>query len=112
MSHYARIEDGVVLEVIVSSYDHVETLEGNWIRTSYNMVGGVHTRGLQPLRFNFAGVGYIYDSVRDAFYTPQPYTSWSLNENTCLWEAPVDMPTDGNIYDWDELSLTWLQYTP
>ena len=77
-------------------------------RTSYNTVGGVHQNGGTPFRKNYAGVGYIYDPVRDAFYAPQPFESWTLNEDTCLWEAPVAYPEDENSYLWDEETLNWI----
>ena len=77
-------------------------------RTSYNTAGGVHQNGGTPFRKNYAGVGYIYDPVRDAFYAPQPFESWTLNEDTCLWEAPVAYPEDENSYLWDEETLNWI----
>ena len=77
-------------------------------RTSYNTVGGVHQNGGTPFRKNYAGVGYIYDPVRDAFYAPQPFESWTLNEDTCIWEAPVAYPEDENSYLWDEETLNWI----
>ena len=77
-------------------------------RTSYNTVGGVHQNGGTPFRKNYAGVGYIYDPVRDAFYASQPFESWTLNEDTCLWEAPVAYPDDENSYLWDEETLNWI----
>ena len=78
-------------------------------RTSYNTVGGVHQNGGTPFRKNYAGVGYTYDPVRDAFYAPQPFESWTLNEESCLWEAPVAYPDDGNLYLWDEETLNWIE---
>jgi hypothetical protein len=77
-------------------------------RTSYNTVGGVHQNGGTPFRKNYAGLGYSYDPVRDAFYAPKPYESWILNEDTCIWEAPVAYPEDENLYLWDEESLKWI----
>ena len=77
-------------------------------RTSYNTIGGVHQLGGTPFRKNYAGVGYTYDPVRDAFYAPQPFESWTLNEDTCLWEAPVAYPEDENSYLWDEETLNWI----
>ena len=77
-------------------------------RTSYNTIGGVHQNGGTPFRKNYAGVGYTYDPVRDAFYAPQPFKSWTLNEDTCLWEAPVAYPEDENSYLWDEETLNWI----
>ena len=78
-------------------------------RTSYNTMGGVHQNGGTPFRKNYAGVGYTYDPVRNAFYSPQPFESWTLNEESCLWEAPVAYPDDGNLYLWDEETLNWIE---
>ena len=78
-----------------------------WIQTSYNTHGGIHKSGGTPLRKNHAGIGYTYDEDRDAFIPKKPYQSWVLNEDTCRWEAPVAMPTDGNRYKWNETNLTW-----
>lgn len=118
MAHFAEIdENGIVLRVLVVD-NAQETdgqnflastlgLGGTWIKTSYNTYGGVHSNGGTPLRKNYAGIGYTYDSVRDAFIPPKPYTSWILNEDSCLWEAPVAMPTDGAIYTWNEETTSW-----
>jgi len=76
-------------------------------RTSYNTIGGVHQNGKTPFRKNYAGIGYTYDPVRDAFYAPQPFESWTLNEDSCLWEAPVVYPDDGNSYIWNEEIINW-----
>ena len=76
-------------------------------RTSYNTIGGVHQNGGTPFRKNYAGVGYTYDPVRDAFYAPQPFGSWSLNEDTCLWQAPVVYPDDEKSYIWNEEIINW-----
>ena len=73
-----------------------------WKQTSYNTVGGIHNNGGTPFRKNYAGIGYTYDSQRDAFIPQKPYNSWVLNEQTCLWEAPVARPNDGNMYKWNE----------
>jgi hypothetical protein len=78
-----------------------------WKKTSYNTYGGVHSSGGIPLRKNFAGVGYTYDEDRDAFIPKKSFNSWVLNEQTCLWEAPVAKPNDENIYSWNESTLTW-----
>ncbi|MCP4326713.1 MAG: hypothetical protein GY787_33775 [Alteromonadales bacterium] len=77
-------------------------------RTSFNTIGGVHQNGGTPFRKNYAGVGMTYDPVRDAFYGPQPFESWTLNEDTCLWESPVAIPEDGNSYLWDEETKNWI----
>ena len=101
----------VVNEVLHDSngIDFLTKLTGYpvWKQTSYNTVGGVHNNGGTPLRKNHAGIGYTYDETRDAFIAPKPFNSWILNEDTCLWNAPVAYPTDGNIYKWNETNLTW-----
>ena len=79
-----------------------------WKQTSYNTIGGVHSLGGTPLRKNHAGIGMTYDEDRDAFIPKKPFNSWILNEQTCLWEAPVAYPTDGKIYNWDELTKNWI----
>jgi hypothetical protein len=115
MSHFAQIEDGVVTRVIVAEQDFIDTQDGEWVQTSYNTRGGKHydpTTGLEdsgtPLRKNYAGVGYTYDSTRNAFYTSQPFPSWTLDEDTCIWEAPVAYPTDNKAYKWDEDTTAWV----
>jgi hypothetical protein len=78
-----------------------------WKQTSYNTIGGVHTNGGIPLRKNHAGIGYTYDEDRDAFVPKKPYQSWLLNEQTCIWEAPVALPDTENRYTWNETTTTW-----
>ena len=111
MAHFAKVNGGIVEQVIVAEPEFfdtfVDTSAGEWIQTSYNTHGGQHPEG-RPLRKNFAGIGYTYDSERDAFIAPQPYPSWVLNEDTCLWGAPVAMPEDGQVYDWDEATTSWV----
>ena len=113
MAHFAKVENGVVTQVIVIEQDVLNS--GNWgdpaswIQTSYNTQGGVHTQGGNPLRKNFAGVGFAYDSGRDAFIPPKPYASWVLNETTCNWGAPTPMPTDGKRYMWRESTTSWVE---
>jgi len=113
MAHYAHITNGIVDQVIVIEADVLAT--GNWgnpsewVQTSYNTQGGVHTQGGSPLRKNFAGIGYTYDSDRDAFIPPKPFASWLLNETTCLWDAPTAMPTDGKQYQWRESDTSWVE---
>ena len=99
--------NGVEQEVI--GIDFLTKLTGYplWKQTSYNTHGGVHSSGGTPLRKNHAGIGFIYDENRDAFIPPKPFNSWILNENTCLWNAPVVKPQDDNIYTWNESTLTW-----
>lgn len=111
MSHFAKVENGTVTQVIVIEQDVLNLGHwgdpASWVQTSYNTHGGVHVNGGTPLRKNFAGIGYTYDSERDAFYAPQPFASWILDENTCVWQAPVERPTEGN-YVWDEETVAWL----
>jgi hypothetical protein len=109
MSHFAKIVDGFVTEVIVANQEFINTLGGTWVQTSYNTYGGVHKLGGAPLRKNFAGVGYAYDESLDAFIPPKLFPSWCLNETTGLWEAPIPMPDTGKIYLWDEESQTWAE---
>ena len=113
MAHFAHITNGVVDQVIVID---AETLAlghwgdvSEWVQTSYNTQGGVHTQGGTPLRKNYAGIGYTYDSERDAFIPPKPFASWLLNEDTCLWNAPIAMPTDGKMYTWNEETTSWVE---
>lgn len=111
MTHFARVQDGVVTEVIVIEQDMIDTgLWGppeEWIQTSYNTRGGAHQLGGTPLRKNFAGIGYSYDEALDAFIPPKPYDSWALNTDSCLWEPPVEYPKDGNVYNWNEQDQQW-----
>ena len=109
MAHFAKIENGLVMQVIVAEQDFIDTgvLGSGWIQTSYNTHGGVHANGGTPLRKNYAGIGFTYDRTRDAFIPPKPYASWTLNESTCLWDAPTPMPTDG-VYTWDESTTSWV----
>ena len=99
--------NGVEQEVI--GIDFLTKLTGYplWKQTSYNTVGGVHNNGGTPLRKNHAGIGYTYDENRDAFIPKKPFNSWILNEDTCLWNAPVAYPQDENKYTWNESTLTW-----
>jgi len=112
MSHYAKVLDGKVTQVIVAEADFfktfVDTSPGQWIQTSYNTIGNQHPEG-RPLRGNYAGIGYTYDATNDVFYAPQPYPSWTLNETTWLWEAPVAIPTEGGPYAWDEETKSWIE---
>ena len=113
MSHFAKVTDGIVTQVIVAEPEFFETFvdtsPGEWIQTSYNTQGGVHTAGGTPLRKNYAGVGFTYDRTRDAFIPPKPFASWLLNEDTCLWNAPVAMPEDGKRYTWNEATTAWVE---
>jgi hypothetical protein len=113
MAHFAKVNGGIVETVIVAEPEFFDTFvdssPGEWIQTSYNTSGGVHANGGTPLRKNYAGIGYAYDSVRDAFIPPSPYASWVLNEDTCLWDCPVAYPTDGSAYSWDEDNQQWVE---
>jgi hypothetical protein len=113
MSHFAKVENGVVTQVIVAEQSFIDTrLVGDpksWIQTSYNTYGGRHPEG-RPLRKNYAGIGYTYDSDRDAFIAPKPFNSWILNEDTCLWSAPTPMPDDGKTYVWNEETVSWDEF--
>lgn len=110
MSHFAKVENGIVTQVIVAEQDVIDSgIFGNgWIQTSYNTLGGQHPEN-RPLRKNFAGIGFSYDTSRDAFIPPKPFDSWVLNEQTCLWEAPTQMPMDGNKYQWSEATTSWVK---
>lgn len=124
MAHFAEIDsNNIVTRVLVvdnSQEDNGQDflantlgLGGTWLKTSYNTQGGVHTNGGTPFRKNYAGIGYTYDSARDAFIPPKPYNSWVLNEETCLWNAPTPMPVEeGKMYRWDEDTTSWIEITP
>ena len=113
MSHFAKIENGIVIQVIVVEQDVLDTgLFGDptsWVQTSYTPSGGAHRLGGTPLRKNYAGIGYTYDSGRDAFIAPKPFESWVLDEATCYWTAPTPMPSDGKDYKWDEATTSWVE---
>jgi hypothetical protein len=118
--HLAEIKDGKVVRVIVCNDINwaKETLGGEWVQTSYNTRGGVHYEPnsdtpskdqKKALRGNYAGIGFTYDKERDAFIPPKPYKSWVLDEETCQYKAPVEMPKDGKMYNWDEAKKDWLE---
>jgi hypothetical protein len=120
MAHFAKVLNGTVQQVIVAEPEFFETFvdtsPGEWIQTSYNTRGGVHydPETNQPsadqskaLRKNYAGIDYTYDRTRDAFIAPKPYDSWLLDEQSCLWNPPVEYPTDGKSYHWDEQTKEW-----
>jgi hypothetical protein len=126
MAYFAKIKNDVVEQVIaVNNQDIVDgqndeseeigvqlcrdLFGGDWVQTSYNTRGGVNSSGRPSLRKNYAGVGFTYDSTRDAFIPPQPYASWTLNEDTCLWDSPVPYPTDDLMYSWDEDTTSWVE---
>ena len=119
MAHYAFLDsNNIVTEVIVGKEEgedgvdweaHYGAFRGQTCkRTSYNTHGGVHSSGGTPFRKNYAGIGYSYNAIRDAFIPPRPFASWTLNEETCLWESPVPCPDDGNRYTWDEITTAWV----
>ena len=112
MSHFAKVENGIVTQVLVVEQDVIDSgLFGApeaWLQTSYNTHGNQHPEG-RPLRGNYAGIGYTYDAINDVFISPKPYNSWILNESTWLWEAPVAMPDDGKVYAWDETTTSWVE---
>ena len=122
MAHFAEVDsNNVVLRVLVVGNDQEERgqeflandlgLGGTWLKTSYNTQGGVHTLGGTPFRKNYAGIGYTYDAGRDAFIPPKPFNSWTLDEETCLWNAPVAYPNDGGMYTWNEDNQSWDEVT-
>ena len=121
MAHFAKLNsDNIVLTIEVVSDDIATTEQAGvnflnnlygtsdvWKQTSYNTRGGVHQLGETPFRKNYAGIGYEYNQTRDAFISPKPFNSWILNEETCLWEAPVAKPDDNKEYEWNEDNQTW-----
>jgi hypothetical protein len=122
MAHFAEIDsNNIVIRVLVVGDDQENrgqeflsndlALGGNWIQTSYNTRGGKHVLGGTPFRKNYAGIGYTYDSTRDAFIPPRPalYPSWILDENSCLWTPPLPYPNDGKRYKWDEPTVSWVE---
>ena len=113
MAHFAKVTNGIVTQVIVAEAEFfenfVDTSPGEWLQTSYNTVGGVHRNGGTPLRKNFAGIGFTYDKEKDAFIPPKPFDSWLLNEETCLWEAPVPYPNGDKPFVWNEESKSWVE---
>jgi hypothetical protein len=119
LAHFARLdENNIVVFVTVGrdedngKEDELTARTGDvYKQTSYNTHGGVHSLGGTPFRKNYAGIGYTYDSSRDAFIPPKPFNSWVLNESTCLWDAPVAMPTDNKMYRWDEETINWVEVT-
>jgi hypothetical protein len=102
-------QENIGIEFLKTLYNEPNAI---WKQTSYNTNGGVHSLGGTPFRKNHAGIGFTYDSQRDAFIPPKPYNSWILNESTCLWNAPVARPQDGQLYTWNEQTLNWILQTP
>ena len=115
MTHFAKIENDIVTQVIVAEQDFIDTQPGEWVQTSYNTRSGVHYApdsneldGGVALRKNYAGIGYTYDRQSDAFIPPQPYPSWTLDQFTCQWIPPTPPPDDGVTYVWDEATTSWV----
>lgn len=119
MAHFAKLdENNIVVTVLVGREEddgkeqELSNRTGDvYKQTSYNTHAGIHILGGTPFRKNFAGQGFLYDELRDAFIPPQPYSSWILNEDTCLWDPPVERPQDDNFYSWDENSQSWVLAT-
>jgi len=109
--HFAQVVDGQVVNIIVAEQDVIDSgmFGTGWVQTSYNTISNKHKDGGTPLRGNYAGIGSVYDSVKDAFYSPQPYTSWTLSTDF-IWEAPTPKPE--GFYGWDEATLNWIAYVP
>ena len=111
MSHFAKVENGIVTQVLVIEQDMIDSGHFGhaslWKQTSYNTHGNQHPEG-RPLRGNYAGIGYTYDEEHDVFYAPQPFPSWTLSHTTWLWEPPVPYPNDGQPYNWDETTKSWV----
>ncbi len=121
MAHYAYLDSNSIVVTVTVGKDETELINGldtetyyaqgtpyTVKRTSYNTSGGVHSGGGTPYRKNYAGIGYTYDTVRDAFIAPKPYASWVLDEATCRWGAPVPMPSEGGPWAWDEGTESWI----
>jgi len=115
MAHYAKVKKGIVTEVIRAEETFFDTFiddsPGEWIQTSFNTECGEHRLGGTALRKNFAAIGYVYDATRDAFYAPQPYSSWTLDESTCTWNPPVERPDTSGMHTWNETSKAWDEIT-
>ena len=112
MSHFARIEHGIVVQVVVAEEEFISTGAlgdpAGFVQTSYNTIGGVHTQGGTPLRGNYAGVGFTYDATNDVFYAPQPFDNWIMN-SSWLWVPPIAMPVDAYFYTWNQEATAWVQ---
>jgi len=110
MSHFAKVENGIVTQVIVAEEDFIATgaVGHGWIQTSYNTHGNQHPEG-RPLRGNYAGIGYTYDDVNDVFIAPKPFDNWVLDTATWLWNPPIAMPVDEYLYTWNQETTAWVQ---
>lgn len=113
MAHFAKVENGIVTQVIVAEQSVIDTglFGAGWVQTSYRTLANQHPEG-RPLRKNYAGIGFAYDAQRDAFIPPKDYPSWVLNEETCTWNAPVAKPDDGKLYKWEEETTSWVETQP
>ena len=120
MAHYAFLDSNNIVTEVITGKDEGDT-DIDWEqhygefrgqpckRTSYNTAAGVHINGGTPYRKNYAGIGYIYDAGRDAFIPPKPYSSWTINETSCVWEPPIPYPQDDKRYKWDEPTTSWVE---
>ena len=110
MSHFAKVENGIVTQVIVAEQDFIDTgaVGHGWIQTSFNTLGNQHPEG-RPLRGNYAGIGYTYDDVNDVFIAPKPFDNWVLDTATWLWNPPIAMPVDEYFYTWNQETTAWVQ---
>ena len=108
MSHFAKVENGIVTQVIVAEQDFIDTgaVGHGWIQTSYNTLGNQHPEG-RPLRGNYAGIGYTYDEANDVFIAPKPFDNWVLDTATWLWNPPIAMPVDEYFYTWNQETTAW-----
>ena len=112
MSHFAKIQNGRVSEVIVAEQNFIDTLDGTWVQCSYNTYRNVHKLGGTPLRGNFPSFTYHYDSENDVFYRPQPYASWTLDTNIWDWVPPTPEPEyQPNGWRWNEATTSWARVT-
>jgi len=117
MAHFAKVENGIVVQVVVAEEAFIATGAlgdpASWVQTSYNTRGGIHYNqdgtpsGREPLHKNYAGIGYTWDGI--GFAAPQPYPSWTMNQDSYLWEAPTPYPNDGKRYSWDEATTSWVE---
>lgn len=121
MAHYAFLNNENIVIKVISGKNESEEIDWEAYysnasglickRTSYNTVGGIHILNGTPFRKNFAAKGYSYDGVRDAFIPPKPFASWILDENSCLWKAPINKPEDGQLYTWNEINQQWVIFS-
>ena len=116
MSHFAKLDENNIVIAVVKGRQEDDGREAKlsaqtgdrYVQTSYNTLGGKHLLGGTPLRKNFAGIGYTYDEIRNAFIAPQPFPSWTLNDESCTWEPPIPFPDVDGFYGWDEQNQQWV----